>query len=282
MAFETLQTEALKWTVDHGIPIVVIVVGFFVAQRVLKTVIHHLLDRIVRKTYHSRSETAMNKRQDTLENVFYVTIKVLLWVAAGLMILSEIGLDITPLIAGAGIAGLAFGFGGQYLVRDLISGLFIIIEDQFRKGDVVTIAGISGKVEDVNLRRTILRDLDGTEHHVPNGEITTTSNKTKFWSRIHFHVGVSYDADIKKTITVLNDACETFSKKEEWNKKFIKTPVVVGIEELGNSAVVYKILGDVKPGTQWEIRRHLLADIKEALDKAKIEIPYPHHVEIRK
>ena len=282
MIFDSIQEEAVKWIFEHGIPILVILIGVYIAQRILKSVIHHVLDRIVRKTYHSRSEAAIGKRQDTLENVFYVTIKVLLWLAAGLMILSEIGLDIAPLIAGAGIAGLAFGFGGQYLVRDLISGLFIILEDQFRKGDVVEIAGIAGKVEDVNLRRTVLRDLDGVEHHIPNGEISTTSNKTKFWSRINLDIGVGYEADITKTKDVLNKACKTFAESDEWKEKIIKTPEVIGVDELGDWAVVHKVLGDVKPGTQWEIKRALLATIKEALDKAGIEIPYPHNVQINK
>lgn len=282
MLFESIQEEAVTWAFAHGIPILIIAIGAFIAQRILKTVIHHVLDRIVRKTYHNRSEAAIGKRQDTLENVFYVTIKVLLWIAATLMILSEIGIDITPLIAGAGIAGLAFGFGGQYLVKDLISGLFIILEDQFRNGDVIEIAGISGKVEDVNLRRTILRDIDGVEHHIPNGVVTTTSNKTKFWSRIHLQIGVSYDADIQETIDVLNKTCTTFAETEPWKAGTIKKPEVVGIDELGDSSVVFKILGDVKPGTQWDAMRELRKQIKLALDKAGIEIPYPHHVEIIK
>ena len=282
MLFDSIQEELIAWLFKHGIPIVIIAVGALIVQRVLKTVIHHVLDRIVRKTYHNRSEAAIGKRQDTLENVFYVTIKVLLWIAAALMILSEIGIDITPLIAGAGIAGLAFGFGGQYLVKDLISGLFIILEDQFRNGDIIEIAGISGKVEDVNLRRTILRDIDGVEHHIPNGVISTTSNKTKFWSRIHLQIGVSYDADIQKTIDVLNETCAAFAEIEPWKEGTIKKPEVAGIDELGDSAVVFKILGDVKPGTQWGAMRELRKHIKLALDKAGIEIPYPHHVEIIK
>jgi moderate conductance mechanosensitive channel len=282
MLLENIQTEAISWIFEHGIPIVIVMVGFFIAQRILKTVIHHALDRVVKKTYHSRGDVAMKKRQNTLENVFYVTIKVILWTGAGLMILSEIGLDIAPLLAGAGIAGLAFGFGGQYLVRDIISGLFIIVEDQFRRGDVIEVAGISGNVEDVNLRRTVLRDIDGVEHHIPNGEITTTSNKTKFWSRIHLLIGISYDADIKETIQVLNKTCDAFAKSEKWKEHVIKTPTVIGIEELADSAVVYKIMGDVKPGTQWDGMRELRKDIKIALDQAGIEIPYPHQVNLKK
>lgn len=282
MLVDTIQTELLTWIFSHGLRILIIAVGFLIVQRLLKTVIHHVLDRIVRKTYHSHSEAAMTKRQDTLENVFYVSLKVLLWIAAGLMILSEIGLDIAPLLAGAGIAGLAFGFGGQYLVRDLISGLFIILEDQFRKGDVVTIAGISGAVEDINLRRTILRDLDGIEHHIPNGTITTTSNMTKFWSRIHMNIGIAYEAPIEKVIEVLTTTCKTFAESPDWKDDIIKTPVVVGIDEFADSAIIYKILGDIKPGRQWDAMRALRKDIKLALDKASIDIPYPHRTIVKK
>jgi len=282
MTLDSLLTTSIEWMFEHGLPIIIIAVGFFIAQRVLKTVIHHSLDRMVRKAYHARSEAAVNKRQETLEHVFYVTAKMLLWIAAGLMILSEMGVDIAPLLAGAGIVGLAFGFGGQYLIRDIIAGLFIIMEDQFRKGDIIEIAGITGKVENVNLRRTILRDLDGVEHHIPNGEITTTSNKTKFWSRIHLQIGVSYDADIQKTIDVLNRACKSFAASPEWEDEMIKKPEVMGIDELGESAIIYKILGDVKPGTQWKGMRALRIYIKTALDKAGIEIPYPHRVIIKK
>jgi len=191
------------------------------------------------------------------------------------MILSELGVDIAPLIAGAGIVGIALGFGGQYLVRDIIAGLFIIIEDQFRKGDVVEIAGSSGLVQDVNLRRTILRDLDGAEHHIPNGEITKTLNKTKFWSRIHLNIGIAYEADIDKAFEILNEVGKEFAEDEKWKDSIIKVPEVIGLDELADSAVVIKILGEIKPGKQWDAMRELNLRIKKALDKAHIEIPFP-------
>lgn len=282
MSFDTFITAIINWFVAHGIKIILIAAGVFIVQRILKTAIHHLMDRIVRKTYHKRDEAALSKRQDTLESVSYTTTKIVLWIVAGIMIISELGVNIAPLLAGAGIAGLAFGFGGQYLIRDIIAGLFIILEDQFRRGDVIRIAGIAGLVENVNLRRTVLRDLDGIEHHIPNGEITTTSNMTKFWARIHLNIGVSYDTDLDKATKVLNSVCKEFADDPKWKDDIIKTPEVIGVDDFADSAIIIKVLGDTKPMRQWDAMRELRKRIKIVFDKEGIEIPFPHRVIIKK
>jgi small conductance mechanosensitive channel len=269
------KENIIDWFFSGGIRIFLIAIGTFIFLRILKTVVHHIMDQVLKKTYNRQSEAALAKRQKTLESVANATLKIVIWVISGLMILSELGVDIAPLIAGAGIVGIALGFGGQYLVRDIIAGLFIIIEDQFRKGDVVEIAGSSGLVQDVNLRRTILRDLDGAEHHIPNGEITKTLNKTKFWSRIHLNIGIAYEADIDKAFEILNEVGKEFAEDEKWKDSIIKVPEVIGLDELADSAVVIKILGEIKPGKQWDAMRELNLRIKKALDKAHIEIPFP-------
>ena len=143
------------------------------------------------------------------------------------MILSELSIPIAPVIGGFGIAGIAVGFGAQHLVRDLISGIFILAENQYRTGDVVTIAGISGLVESINLRRTILRDLDGQVHIIPNGEITVASNKTKYWSRVNLDIGVAYKENIEKVISILNEVGKDLSNDEYYGLMLITPPQVL-------------------------------------------------------
>ena len=140
------------------------------------------------------------------------------------MILSEIGIAIGPLMAAAGIAGLAFGFGGQYLIRDIISGLFITIENQYRVNDVVCFDGTCGLVEDITLRMTTLRDLDGTVHHVPHGEIKKVSNLSKYFSRVNLDIGIAYDSNLEKVISVINQVGNELAQDPEWKDKIIKAP----------------------------------------------------------
>lgn len=168
-----------QWGINHGIKVVAITIAAWVILRILKTVIRRLIKSVITKTYKTRNGVAKEKRADTLESVFYSTAKIVIWIIAIMMIIPEFGINIGPILAAVGVVGLAFGFGAQYLIRDLIAGLFIILEDQYRKGDVIKIGNVSGKVEDINLRKTILRDTDGTVHYIPNGEIKIASNKTR-------------------------------------------------------------------------------------------------------
>jgi len=192
----------LPWLMVHGPRIV----GILIVAVIIKKCGNTIIERIIRKVIPPDSflsREAEKKREDTLIRIMSGTVGVLLWVFVGLTILSEFGFDIAPLIAGAGIIGLAFGFGGQYLIRDLISGLFIIFENQYRVGDVACVDGTCGLVEDVTLRRTILRDLDGVVHTVPNGEIKKASNMSKDFSRVNLDLGIAYDSDLEKVITVV-------------------------------------------------------------------------------
>lgn len=194
---------------------------------------------------------------------------------AGLMIISELGVNIGPLLALAGVAGLAFGFGGQYLIRDLISGLFIIVEDQYRVGDVACVADTCGLVEDINLRRTILRDLDGVVHNVPNGEITKASNLSKGFSRVNLNVGIAYESDLEKVIKVVNKVGQGLAEDPQWKKDILKPPQFLRVDDFADSAIIIKILGDTKPLRQWDVTGELRKRIKIAFDKEGIEIPFP-------
>jgi small conductance mechanosensitive channel len=216
------------------------------------------------------------KRSETLSSVFVGAAVSLIYVSALFMVLTEIGVPIGPVLGGFGIAGIAVGFGAQYLVRDLIAGVFILAENQYRTGDVVTLSGISGLVESINLRRTVVRDLDGQVHVIPNGEITVASNKTKYWSRVNLDVGVAYKEDVDRVIKVLNEIGDEIAADPYYGLMLITPPQVLRLNALDDSAVTFKMLGDCKPMKQWEIMGEMRRRIKIRLDAEGIEIPFPH------
>ena len=265
------------WLRDHGITIALIIIGTFIIQLSLNAVITRLIQRLVVSDRYD-SKDAEEKREETLSRILIVTMRVVLWIVSLLMILQEVGINVGPMIAAAGIVGLAFGFGGQYLIRDLISGLFIILENQYRIGDAVCFDDTCGTVEDITMRMTTLRDLDGVVHHIPHGEITRVSNKSKQFSRVNLDVGVGYGADIDAVISVTNRVGEELAKDEDWKSKIVSAPQFLRVEDLGDSAVVIKILGDVKPGQQWSVAGELRKRLKKAFDAEGIEIPFPQMV----
>src|SRR5690606_3039483 len=182
--------------------------------------------RVIRKvvaTNRFLSPAAERKREDTLIRIFGWVVGILITLLAALMILQEIGVPIGPILAGAGIVGLAVGFGGQYLIRDVISGFFIILENQYRIGDVVNLDGVGGLVEDISLRMTTLRDLDGTVIHIPHGEIKKVSNLSKDFSRVNLNIGVAYSSNIEHVIEVVNRVGNGLANDPRW-KAFVRTP----------------------------------------------------------
>ena len=239
------------------------------------------IEKLVRKSVMSDknlSAAEEERREDTLIKIFDGTFKFILILVVGLMILSEFGINIAPLIAGAGIIGLAVGFGGQYLIRDVITGLFIILENQYRVGDAVNIAGIGGSVEDITLRITVLRDLDGVVHHIPHGEIKTVSNMAKGFARVNLNIGVSYNAELEKVISTINQVGKEMSEDEYFKDLILKTPEFLRVDEFADSSVVVKILGETKPLSQWEVTGELRKRLKIAFDREGIEIPFPQMV----
>ncbi|MCH8064794.1 MAG: mechanosensitive ion channel family protein, partial [Chloroflexi bacterium] len=221
-------------------------------------------------------ESEVEQRIDTLTQVIYRTVWFVAVVAGLITILPEFGINASALLAGAGLLGLAVGFGAQSLVKDMISGLFILVENQYGKGDVVSIAGVGGVVEDVNLRRTLLRDLDGTQHSVPNGEISVASNRTQVWSRTNIVIGVSYGDDLEQVFAVINRVGEEMAGDPAWSEAIISAPKVLGIDGFGDSSVDIRVLGDTLPGRQWDVTRELRLRLKTAFDAEGIEIPFPH------
>ena len=267
----------IPWFFAHGIKIIAVV---FIAYLIRRS-IDVLIEKSVRKIVildHFLSKDAEKKREDTLIRIFSVSAGILIWILALLMVLQEIGIAIGPLLAAAGIAGLAFGFGGQYLIRDLISGLFIIMENQYRIGDVVCFDKTCGLVEDISLRMTTLRDLDGTVHHVPHGEIKTVSNLSKTFARVNLNIGVSYSSNLEHVISVVNKVGRELAEDATWRDLILKPPQFLRVNDFGDSAIIIKILGETQPLKQWDVTGELRKRIKIAFDKEGIEIPFPQRV----
>ena len=198
-----------------------------------------------------------------------------IWSVAALMALSELGLDLGPLIAGAGIVGIALGFGAQNLVRDFLSGMFMLVEDQYGVGDIIDVGPASGTVEQVTLRTTRLRDIKGVVWHIPNGTIERIGNKSQQWSTALLDVEVAYATDVEYACEVIKRAATEVWKTEPWNDLILEEPEVWGVENLGADGVSIRLNVRTKPSEQWKVARHLRARIKTAFDEAGIEIPFP-------
>lgn len=191
-------------------------------------------------------------------------------------ILGMIGYDIRPLLAGAGIFGLAISFGAQSLVRDIITGLFILFENQFGVGDVVKIGDVGGIVERMTLRVTVLRDVHGIVHVIPNGEIKRVSNMTRSWSRAVLEIGVAYKENVDRVMEVMRQVGAELWNDADWQPVLVEEPVVPGIESFGDSGVNIRIMAKTVPLKQWEVARELRRRLKNRFDAEKIEIPFPH------
>ena len=265
-----------NWLATDGLRIVLIFFMSWVMTRIARRVIPRLLSSIMLGQASTADHDEVLKRSETLSSVFVGGTVALVYVLTLFMVLTELSVPIGPVLGGFGIAGIAVGFGAQYLVRDLIAGIFILAENQYRTGDVVTLSGISGLVESINLRRTILRDLDGQVHVIPNGEIAVATNKTKYWSRVNLDVGVAYKEDVERVVEVLNDIGEEIAADPYYGLMLITPPQVLRLNSLDDSAVTFKMLGDCKPMKQWEIMGEMRKRIKIRLDAEGIEIPFPH------
>ena len=257
--------------------ILIIVSLSYLTYKVAKVVTPRIVEKFVTVSGKGRRAKAERaKRTQTLSAVLTSAIGVFIVLVAIFMILSEVGIDITPLLAGAGVAGIAIGFGAQSLIRDFLSGLFIILEDQYSKGDWVQIAGVSGLVEEVNLRRSVLRDLDGNVHNIPNGEVRIASNFTREWSRINLNIPVAYGENLDKVTEVLNRVGEELAQDETFGPMIIRAPQVLRVDNFGDSGIDIKVLGETKPMKQWGVTGELRKRIKKAFDEEGIEIPWPH------
>lgn len=269
-------TIVVDWLVQHGIRILLIII----ISVALYFIMHHFvpitIKRTVSRRMKGRPKTAIKKRSETLSAVIINTGVVAIAIITIFTILAEIDVNITPALAGLGVAGIAIGFGAQSLVKDIFSGLLILLENQYGVGDVVKIAGITGLVEEVSLRRTVLRDLDGIVHSISNGEIKTASNFTKEWSRVNLNIAVGYGEDLNHVIDVINRVGSELAEDPDWTSRILKAPQVLRVDAFEDSGIAIKILGDTKPLSQWEIMGELRLRLKKAFDDENIEIPWPH------
>lgn len=259
-----------------GALIVIAVAGF--AQKTINTFIGRAVERTVRPDQF-KSKRDEKAREDTLKSILSTTATVFIWVVAVMIVLGQFNVNLGPLIASAGIAGLAIGFGAQSLVKDVVTGTFILLENQYRVGDVVELnQTVSGSVEKFTLRETVLRDLDGMLHHIPNGEITLATNMTMDFANINLNVGVSYDADLEKVEKIINQVGQELAEDEAWKNDIQEAPAFLRVDNLGDSSVIVKILGKTEPERQWAVTGELRKRIKIAFDKNNIEIPFPQRV----
>lgn len=275
--------SALPTSVEIGLQIALIAGAGLIAYIVLRTAVaisvRHLIERRTAESGEGILPPAeLERRVNTIGRLVVRIAGSLIAVVAVLMALDLFGIDIGPAVAGLGVIGIAVGLGAQTLVKDWLAGIFIVLENQYNSGDVVRIAGVDGVVEDFSLRRTTLRDLDGTVHTVPNGQIIVASNMTRLWARVNMDISVAYDTDIDRAMGLINDVGEALQADPEWGPRLLEAPRVVRVNALGDSAVTLKVLGQVRAAEQWAVAGELRKRILAEFGRAGIEIPFPHQV----
>lgn len=298
--------DFLNWLGDYATPaiqialvIVLVEVAVFVAKRIISSSSTRLIGRAAQLDEQlmssltemsgpvslepSTSKSARNQqRVQALMAVLSSLVKVVIRGIGLFTILGIIGINLAPLIAGAGIVGVAVGFGAQSMVKDFLSGMLMLVEDQYGVGDIIDVGEATGVVEAISLRTTRLRSVDGTVWHIPNGEIRRVGNMSQNWSRCVLDVGVSYGANVPHAIDTLQKMLDEFAADPEWTTKLIGPPEVLGVENLGDSSVDVRLIVTTVPAQQWKIARELRQRTKAALDAAGIEIPFPQrtiHIE---
>jgi len=270
-------TPITDWLLQHGTRILIILVLCLIAYVILKKTIPGSIGRTLAKTMEGQPELEIEKRKTTLSRVFMGMIGVVTIVIGIFLVLTELGIDIAALIVGFGVVGIAVGFGAQSLIKDLIAGFIIMIENQYNVGDVIKVAGVVGVVEAVNLRRTLLRDLDGILHIVPNGEIRVTGNYTKLWARAHLNISVAYKEDLDRVMSIIRKTWEELAQDPDWAQFIIsKTPWLLRVDAFEDSGIVIKVVGETQPIKQWAVMGELRRRIKKVFDEQGIEIPWPH------
>lgn len=263
--------RVLGWLSSNGLRILLILILAGIGLKVGRLAVDRIFNRFVRG-----EGIEAEKRADTLASVMKYVVSIGLLALILVMILGEFGVKIGPILAAAGVLGLAVGFGAQHLVQDVFSGFFILLEDQIRVGDVVTISGHTGLVEKVNLRMTILRDLSGNVHYIRNGMIDVVTNMTKDYSRYVFEIGVAYREDVDEVITVMKQVDAEMREDEKIGGEILEDLEIMGLDAFADSSIVIKARTKTKPSSQWKIKREYLRRLKKRFDELDIEIPFPH------
>ena len=284
---------AADWLLDRPIRIALVLVAAWIVTRIVKRAISRFTTRIAAAPSSSRLQKLREKgpvralsdeversrsesRAETLGSVLRSVAVALIWTFAALIVLGEIGVNLGPLIAGAGIGGIALGFGSQAIVKDFLSGLFMLIEDHYGVGDFVDLGYASGTVEEMSLRSTTIRDIRGTVWHVPNGEIARVGNYSQLWSKALVDIEVAYGTDARLAMGIMQQVANDLWNDPEWGgDELSEAPTVFGIQSLGASGVGLRVAVKTEPSMQWAVEREIRLRLKEAFDAAGIEIPFP-------
>ncbi len=273
------QFKGINWeqVIFTSTRILLVLLLAWLGMVILRKILSQLEQRLLKQSkIAGEPPSESEKRVETLIRLIRQAALIVLWVTTILILLKEIGIDVGPILASAGIMGLAVGFGAQNLVRDFISGFFFILENQVRVGDVAIVNGTGGLVERVNFRTIVLRDLGGVVHIFPNGTVTTLSNLTNDWSAYVFDIGVAYKENTDKVIEVMDRVGSEMKEDEIVGSFMLEEPEIFGVDKFDNSAVIIKGRIRTKPIRQWQVGREYLRRIKLAFDNAGIEIPFPH------
>lgn len=273
MDFNIDLNAIASWLLTNGTRVVAIIIGALVAIWIIRIFVRKSKKKIGDP---DRIGIERAKRTETLARLVETTLRVVILLSALLMVLKQVGIEIGPLLAGAGIVGLAVGFGAQSLVKDVIGGFFILLENHMNVGDIVEISGSAGVVESINLRVTVLRDLEGRVHVVPNGEIGVVTNMTKEYSQALVEIGVAYKEDVDDVIGVLQEVAETLRRDSDFANLILDPLEVLGLDSFGDSSVNIKVRIKTIPGKQWTIAREFRKRVKKTFDEKGIEIPFPH------
>ena len=282
-----LLAELATWFVERGLTVLLILLVGWLVSRVVKRAIEHFREKIDRPSLRDvgrdplvsqeAEELRAKARADTLATVFRSVALILIWVFTGLLALGQLGINLAPLIAGAGIAGVAIGFGSKAAIEDFLSGLFMMIEDTYSVGDDIDFGKGRGTVEKVSLRSTSIRTRQGVVWTVPNGRVDFVANFSQLWARAQIDVEVSYDCDLRQAMEVIRQAGQEMWEDPEWGgDELSELPQVKGVQRLGESGIFIRVRAKTRSSVQWRTERELRLRIKEALDAAGIEMPYPH------
>jgi len=272
MDFEAVSRQALDWFTSNGLRLLLIIIATLIALKIANLLTNRLSSLLIK----SRFEGEKQKRVETLSSLIRYILRISIILVAFITILGEFGIDIGPILAAAGVVGLAVGFGAQQLVQDIISGFFIILEDQIRVGDVIQVAGIGGLVEKVNLRMVTLRDLSGSVHYVRNSQINLVTNMTKDFSYYLFDIGIAYRENVDEVTAVIREVGESLQHDDNFKDNILEPIEILGLDQFADSAIIIKARFKTKPIKQWVVGREFNRRLKNRFDELNIEIPFPH------
>ncbi len=271
---ERYSTSFFEWLERNQQDILrigLIVVAAWLFSKYMETIMYQFLERTVHKD-HFQTPADREKRIRTLSGMGSALIKFVIWAGVAISIINIVGINVGPIMASAGIVGIALGLGSQKLINDLVSGVFIIAENQYRIGDFVEIEGVSGVVESISIRTTVLRDLNGSLHHVPNGQISVTTNKSMGYGKVNMDIMVKPDTDLDKLSKIINTVGDKIAKSPEFSGEIIEKPHLERVTNFSGDGVTVNIIGKTTGGKQLEIKSALLTELKYAFDKHKIEL----------